>query len=267
MRDPKASEALGTLSLIERQMLLYNARRRLVRENPAVELPGPYRFITISRDIGALGDFVASELATRLCWHIFEKEIVDYIAKHGHVRQDLVRQMDERGQSLVHDTVDRLLRMFQGGSFGNEEYHAALLKTLATLAAQGGAILVGHGGAFALQGQPGLHVRITASQTARIERLSQRWMASIEETRKRVQQIDEERRQFILYHFKVNREDSRFFDLIFSTDHIGVEQVVQSILGAMQHPEKVVLTPARPPVPERATASASENPGSSEPRS
>ena len=262
MKDPKTSEALGTLSLIERQMLLYNARRKLVRENPAAEVPGPYRFVTISRDIGALGDFVASELSTRLCWHIFEKEIVDYIAKHGHVRQDLVRQMDERGQSLVHDTVDRLLRMFQGGSFGNEEYHAALLKTLATLAAQGGAILVGHGGAFALQGQPGLHVRITASPAVRVERLSQRWMVSMEETRKRVQQIDEERRQFIQYHFKVNREDNRFFDLIFNTDHIGVEQVVLSLSGALQHPEKIQVTPARPPFPERDAASASKDTGS-----
>jgi hypothetical protein len=249
MKDPKSGEMQGTAHLVERQMLLYNTRRKLARENHAEELAGPYRFVTISRDIGALGDIVASELGTRLCWQVFDKEIVDYIAKQSHVRQDLVRQMDETARSLVHDTVDRLLRMSQGGYFGNEEYHVALLKTLATLAAEGGVILVGHGGTFVLQGQPGLHLRITASLETRVERLSKRWVVPLEAARKRVLQIDAERRHFVLYHFKLDREDVRFFDLVFNTDHMSVEQVVTSVLGVMQQPEEIKITGSRPTPP------------------
>jgi cytidylate kinase len=261
MKDPKSGEMQGTAHLVERQMLLYNTRRKLARENPAAELAGPYRFVTISRDVGALGDIVASELGTRLCWQVFDKEIVDYIAKHSHVRQDLVRQMDETARSLVHDTVDRLLRMSQGGYFGNEEYRVALLKTLATLAAQGSVILVGHGGAFVLQGQPGLHLRITASLETRVERLSKRWVVPPEEARKRILQIDAERRHFVLYHFKLDREDIRFFDLVFNTDHMDAEQVATSILAVMQQPEKIKITRAHPLHPRDASEPGLPLPG------
>jgi len=234
MKDPTSPQALGTAHLVERQMLLYNARRRLVLEHPEQEVPSRYRFLTISREVGALGDIVASELATQLRWHVFDKEIVDYIAGHTHVRQDLVRQMSERAQSLVHDTVERLLRMAQGSSLGNEEYHHALLKTLAALATQGGAIILGHGGAFALQGQPGLHIRIAGSLEVRVERLSKRWLVPQAEARKKVLQIDAERRHFIQYHFKQDRENLEFFDLVFNTDHLSVEQVVSSVVSLLK---------------------------------
>lgn len=246
MKDARSGEASGAIRLVERQMLLYDARRKLARENPAATIAGSYRFITISRDIGALGDVVASELAARLNWQVFDKEIVDYIARHSHVRQDLVRQMDETARSLVHDTVDRLLRMFEGSCFGNQEYHEALIKTLVTLAAQGGVILAGHGGAFALQGQPGLHLRITASLETRVERLSRRWVVPPEEARKRVLQIDAERRYFVQYHFKVDREDAGFFDLVLNSDRMDVGQMVNAILTVVQPQERIAVTGIRP---------------------
>jgi cytidylate kinase len=229
-------------------MLFYEERRKLIRKHAADEVAGPYHFITISRDVGALGDAIASETAMRLKWKVYDKEIVDYIARHSKVRHDLVDQLDEKTQSLVQDSVSGLLRMLQGQGISNEEYHVALIKTLATLAAQGRAILLGHGGAFALQDQPGLHVRITASLPVRVRRLSERWSMPIGKTRRSVVKIDAERRDFIQQHFNQDKDDIRHFHLVFNTDNLAVDYIVDAIIGIIQHGK--LETAGRQPVSE-----------------
>jgi cytidylate kinase len=238
------SESVSSVGhLIERQMLLYEEKRKLVQQNAAAELAGPFNFITISRDVGALGDAVASEIAAGLNWKVYDKEIVDYIAKHSKVRHHLVDQLDEKTQNLVHDSVSGLLKMLQGQSFSNEEYHIALIKTLAALAAQGNAILLGHGGAFVLQDQPGLRVRIPASLPARVNRLSKRWNMPVDKTRRSVLKIDAERRDFIKHHFNQDKDDIRFYHLVFNTDNLTVDYIVISILGIIERSRQQVPTP------------------------
>ncbi len=219
--------------LVERQMLLSDVRNRAAGTQPSHESTGGYRFITIARSVGALGDELAAELATRLNWHVYDKEIVDAIAQDKHVRQDLVRELDERSQSLIHDTVARLLLMAEGISFGNEEYHEALLRTLALLSTRGEAVIVGRGGACALQGEHGLHLRIIASPEVRIQRLVQLWQVPPDEARRRMAQIDAQRRSFVQHHFRHDVEDLRFYSAIFNTDKQSVHQVADAVMGML----------------------------------
>ncbi len=231
--------------LIERQMILYEEKRKLARQDTAPELKGSYNFITISRDVGAMGDAVASEIASRLKWKVYDKEIVDYIAKHSRVRHNLVDQMDEKTQSLLQDSVSRLLRVLQGQpGLSKEEYHIALINTLAALAAKGSAILLGHGGAFVLQEQPGLHVRITASLSERVKRLSKRWNMPMDKTRRSVRKTDVQRRDFIRHHFNQDRDDARFYHLVFNTDHLALDHIVAAILGIIECSRQQAASPA-----------------------
>jgi hypothetical protein len=221
--------------MIERQMLLAKTREKIVRAGVAVKSNPQYRFITISRDKGSLGDAIAQELGQRLGWGVYDKEILDYIAQDSHVRQSLAQQLDEKARSLVHETIQRLLRMAEGGSFGVAEYHEALLKTLAYLSTRGEAILVGRGANFAMRSETtGLHVRIIASTKMRIERLSLRWHVPPAEARWRMVEMDNERRNFIRHHFRQNIDDASYYDLVYNTDHLTPLQVVESILGVMQ---------------------------------
>lgn len=234
MARQDSAEMSGFAHLVDRQVLLYEERRKLARQGGKELASGPYRFITISREVGALGDVVAAEIAHRLHWRVYDKEIVDYITREGHVRKGLVDQLDEKARDMIHDTAERFFGMFEGHPFGNEEYHVALVKTLVTLAAGQNAILLGHGGAYVLQEQPGLHIRITASLPVRVERLSRRWGLSTEDTRRRVQGIDAERRHFLHRHFKTDGENLRFFHMVFNTDHFGFDQVVAAIMTVME---------------------------------
>lgn len=235
MKPIQPGEPYGAAHLIERQMLLSSVRQKAVQESPTVDPVRGFRFVTISRYVGSLGDSIASALASHLGWHVYDREIVDYIARNSHVRQSLVEELDERARSLVGDTVQRFLEMIQGVSFGVEDYHESLYKTLVSLGARGKAILVGRGANFVLRGHPGLHLGILASPEVRVERLCRIWNTSPDEARRRMRQCDSERRNFIHHHFKRDPDDPTSYDLVFNTDRLSLEQVVDSVKGVMTH--------------------------------
>jgi hypothetical protein len=221
----------GTQHLIERQVLLSDVLRKAIMQAPSSEPGNRFRFVTISRDRGSLGDAIAYELAGHIGWHVFDKEIVNYIAQNAHVRESLVRQLDEHSHTLMQDTIQRFLEWVEGGAFGREDYYDALLKTLAYLAGRGEAIIIGRGSNFALHRERnGLHVRITASPEVRTERLSKRWAVSLEEARRRMLALDSERKQFVRWHFHQDVDDPAFYHAVYNTDHLEPGHVVASMV-------------------------------------
>jgi len=240
MQSTKSGESYGTAHLIERRLLLSNVLKKAVSEAPVVEPENRFRVLTISRDRGSMGDAIAQELAGHLGWHVFDKEIVNYIAENNHVRESLVRQLDERSQSLIQDTIHRFLGMVEGGTFGIEDYHHALIKALAYLAARGEAIIIGRGANFALRPEAhGLHIRITASPETRVARLSERWKVPASAARKRMLELDSERRDFVRRHFHRDVDDDRAYDLIFNTDRADTTHVIASILAVISLPARI----------------------------
>lgn len=234
MQHSGSTEQYGSAHLVERQMLFREAREKVVDEKPRVTSSTRYRFATISRQPGSLGTDIVQELGGHLRWHVYDREILESIALSAHVRNSLVEQLDERAQDLVHETVQRFLRMVEGGSFGMEEYHEGLLRTLAGLAARGDAILVGRGANFVLHGQPsGLHVRLVASEETRVQRLSRRWNVPATEALRKMREIDLDRRSFIRLHFRNDIGDPRHYDLVLNTDGLAPQQAVAIILAAM----------------------------------
>jgi cytidylate kinase len=229
-------ESDATAELVEQQLLLWNARRMAAHEKSKGE--SGYRFLTIARDEGSLENEIAQELSRRLRWHVFDTEILTYIAKNSHVREKLVRELDQKSQGFIKDAIPRLLSIPEYVSFGREEYHEALLKTLICLATHGAAILVGRGANFALrQDAHGLNVRVTASPEVRAQRLSEDWKVTIEEARHRMQVDDEERRKFIRHYYKHDFDDACFYDIVVNTDRASAERVASLIVAFMNHPE------------------------------
>lgn len=235
MQSSKSGASFSSVRMIERQMLLANTRDRAIRAANAERAGLRYRFVTISRDPGGLGSEIAQMLGRHLEWLVYDREILDYIAQNSHVRQSLVEQLDEKSQGLVHETIQRFLMMTAGGAFGIAEYYEALVKTLAYLSTRGDAILVGRGANFVTREEGrGLHIRIIASPHIRMQRLAARWRIPPTEARWRMDELDLQRRNFIRRHFKQNVDDPRFYDLTFNTDRMPPQQVVKSILSAMQ---------------------------------
>jgi cytidylate kinase len=222
-----------TADLVEQQLRFWNIRRRAAQEK--FSEASRFRFLTLARNEGSLGDEVAQELSRRLGWHVFDKEIVGYIAKNSHVRENLVGQLDQKSQGILQDAISRLLRMPEYGSFGREEYYEALFETQACLAEHGAVILIGRGANFVLRHDThGLNVRITASPEVRARRLAKTWNLTPEETRRRMFADDGEQRKFIRQYFKHDFDDMCFYDLLVNTDRLGIEQAATSILSVLR---------------------------------
>ena len=237
MKSLGSDELDLTGDMIERRMRLRDVQLQTERENREKEAPVRYRFLTVTRDGGSLADEIVRELAARLAWHVFDKEIVNHIAEHSHVRENLVRQLDERSQGLIQDAILRMLRMPEYPSFGAEEYHAALLKTLAYIATQGNAVVVGRGANFALRAEKeGLNVRLAGSLEVRELRIAEKLKLTPEAARDRIRSEDEERRKFIHQYFRQDIDDVRFYDLMFNTDRLSVKEVVSSIMAVLRRP-------------------------------
>lgn len=230
------SQADITARISERQMRLWNAlhsaeHARRVKEHTRVS---PYRFATVSRDAGSLGDEIAKELANRLGWHLFDREIVNSIARNQHVREEMVNQLDEKSQGILQEAILRLLRMPENASFGSEEYHISLIRTFAMIASQGGAILLGRGANFALRwSEAGLHIRITGSAEARLRRLNEQWRLPADKARKRLEEIDTQKRNFIRRHYGKDYNDIGYYDIVLNTDRLSVSQAVDLILSIL----------------------------------
>lgn len=218
--------------IIERQMRLRNALRRAESPKSAA-----HRFLTISREEGTMADEIAQALARRLGWRLYDRELVNQIANNSHLREELVRQLDERSY-LAHDSivdmVVHLLKLPDSTAFDAQRYHEALLKTLVTVAAHGDAVIVGRGANFVLRWVSyGFHVRLIGSLETRIQRLSATWKVAPEIARERLLKVDAERRAFIQQHFQEDLDDPRFYAVVLNTDQLSMQQIVDTILSLL----------------------------------
>ena len=221
--------------LVNRQIMLSNARTKALHEGESKDQLFAYRIITIEPDIGSLTKEIANALAEIIRWQVFDNEIVEYMAKNAHVKEKIVREMDEKSQNLVHEEIEQFLRLLmKENNFGEFEYHQALLKTLMSLESKGEAILVGHGCAFALDDDFNLRLRITASASKRIERLCHRFNQPMETVRKLMLEWDRKAQEFVQLHFGRNRDDPSSYDLVLNTDKLPVMKIVDAILATMK---------------------------------
>jgi len=226
--------------LVEKQLRLWNARSRAANEK--ADTAPDFRFLTIAKDEGSLGAEVALELSHRLGWHVFDEEIIHYIAQNGHVSENLVRQLDQKSQNSIQETIERFLKTIEQDSFSGDDYHEALLVTLMCIAKHGAAIIVGRGANFALCNESwGLKVRLTASPEVRVQRLAERWKVAEDEARHRMQVIDGEKKKFIRHYYYRDFDDIRFYDVMFNTDRTSADRISSSIQAFMNHPADVMI--------------------------
>lgn len=80
MQPSQSGQPYDAAHIVERQMLLHETLNKAAQPRPTAQANLRYRFITISRDRGSLGDAVAQDVAARLGWSVYDREIVDHIA-------------------------------------------------------------------------------------------------------------------------------------------------------------------------------------------
>ncbi|HVH64723.1 MAG TPA: cytidylate kinase-like family protein, partial [Candidatus Acidoferrum sp.] len=171
--------------------------------------------ITIARQYGAGGEAVGQLVARRLKAELLDKEIIAEVARRLQLSPEEVEAQDESPGSFL----GRLLTTLGSASLDYSippevaawtppyadpafDPRRAILnitqEVIREAARTGNAVIVGRGGAFVLQGYPGvLHVFLIGSREARIQALAENFGMSEEEAVHRMKQTDANRSAYI----------------------------------------------------------------------
>lgn len=204
-----------------------------LRRSDAGGVPaGPARnrpLITLSREFGAGGHTVAERAAKELgsTWTLWDRELIDEIAKSAHVVSEMVSTLDEHTQSWADDIV---LGIFGRAGLEIAGYRKHLSLVLLALAQQGRKIIVGRGANFLLPNA--LNVRLEATLGYRIEATMQREAIDHDEAARRVHAVDHDRADYTRRVFGRDVTDRRAYDMVIQVDQLGMDAAAAAICAA-----------------------------------
>ena len=210
------------LHLVNQSVLRYALERQaaLERANRQGTPPGIRPVITVSRQLGSGGTVIAQALADRLGFQLFDREIIDTVARESGVRHQIVEALDEHMRSGIEQWMDGVLH---SRIFTAEEFIPALARTLITIARAGSGVLVGRGANFILAGEPALHLRVVAGLEYRIGMLMRHLGVERETAEEQVRIADRDRNRFIEKHLRRDIDDPTAYHLVLNPELLGIE--------------------------------------------
>ena len=181
--------------------------------------------VAISRLPGCAGRAVALELARRMGYSLFDKEILEEVAKRSHMSVSRVCFLDEKSRSSIGELVESLIRPGCRG----EDYFRHLSRTLLSIAQHGRAVILGRGASFILPPKTCLRVLLVAPLKKRTQDLADRLGISLTDSGGIIRRVETDRRAFILDHFHRDMTDPTNYDIVFNTEGVGVSGVADEI--------------------------------------
>lgn len=239
-------ETPGIAQMVEKQWKKW----LLLTQRKAGQKGKLFPTITISREKASGGSSIAGLLAERLGLVVFDRAIVDEVARSASVDRVVVEHLDERSRHSIRELTERVIHR---RNFSPETYMAYLTKTILTIGEKGGAVIIGRGAHLLLPVERCFRVRVVAPFEIRVERLSSR--AAMERTAAEslIAETDRERAQFIKEHFQQSDDNPLLYDLVINTGRITLETAVELIARAVEAGFPGVL----PAVPSATQVSAS----------
>ncbi|MBV9775223.1 MAG: cytidylate kinase-like family protein [Gemmatimonadetes bacterium] len=193
--------------------------------------------ITISRQLGAGGQAVATLLAEQLGWRLLDRALVERIAEELEVAPEDVEECDERVESFVERLGAYLAEGFPEvlptpvlRPVSPERTARSVRRIVGALVEEEPAVVVGHGAQCILQGQPGtMHVFLHAPLHVRVARAMERYRIGEREATERIRRSDGDRKRYVREHFERDWLDACLYHLCLDTGSVGVEGAVDLI--------------------------------------
>ena len=179
--------------------------------------------LTISRSANVNTDELIHIIAQRTAWKVYDKEIVDYIAHHAHVRKALVESFDEKQKKQLDEMFSFLLNAHH---FSHETYLKYLIRSIISIAAHGKAVFVGRGANFILNDDQALKVRIIK------ERLQ-----NPSDDKENI-----ERAAFVKRMFNADINDAGHYHMVLNLSKMEVQTCADVIIHALEQKYDVSFT-------------------------
>ena len=194
---------------------------------PEVNIP----VITVSMKPGSGGSLVAQEVADRLGFDYFHRDIIQGIAKSAKIRASVIDTIEKERLSGIEDFISSLYKdqyLYPG------IYMQHLVKVVNTIADHGRAVIVGRGANFILPPEERFSLRVVAPLEIRIQNVARAYKVSAEKARKRVIGRESRRSAFIRKSYNADISDPENYDLTINTGRMGIETAVEAVIAAVK---------------------------------
>jgi cytidylate kinase len=179
--------------------------------------------ITISREFGSEGDWIAHHVAQSLGYHFVDRNFVGHIIdQYGYVEFD-----------REYTTMPRFWERFDAQREKERETVVSMLnQVIRAVAHHGHAVILGRSGFEVLGGFADvLHVRLQAPFAVRVQRIMDQQNLSFEMAESLVKQNDKVRVGFVEEFYKVPWNSIQAFDLVINTGKIESDLASEMIVN------------------------------------
>jgi cytidylate kinase len=166
--------------------------------------------ITISRELAALGDETAHELASQLSYRFVDKYTLEERIKAQGVEEGKLRKYDEKKPSF-----------WASLSQDRDDYLHFLKTAIFAEAGQGNCVIIGRGAGVILKAIPGVFsVFLAAPPEIRLERVKSYFHCDDKRARQIIGQSDNDREGFHKYFFDSKWKEAGNYHLALNTGHL-----------------------------------------------
>jgi cytidylate kinase len=186
--------------------------------------------ITLSMEPGSGGSILAQQIADRLEFDLFNREIVEEIAKSAEIRETVIETLEKDRLSGIEDFIASLVKDYY---IHPDLYLEHLFKVISTIAKHGRAVIVGRGANFILPAHEIFAVRVIAPLEIRIRNVALKYNVAAEEAKRRIIQRESRRKAFIRHSFNADISDPIHYDMVINTGKISIAAAVEAVIAAV----------------------------------
>lgn len=187
--------------------------------------------LCISREYGARGGSIGRKLAKKLGWQVYDHEILQYMAAH----QSILQELNSLISNSIKDWVDSQWNILAQKKLVNPSHDFEnFAKIILSLGYLGKTVFVGAGAGLLLPRECRLHVRVVSPMENRIAFISQYDRCTSQAATQKVIFNDQKRLEYIKKNFPEGEQDSCDYDLLMNSSNLGEDCCVQVINQAIR---------------------------------
>lgn len=192
------------------------------------------KIITISREFGSGGGEIGKQVARRLGYDYFDKEIILQAARSANLDLDSVESLDEKVIPRFGFTQS-LFDLYNSPL--DERLFEAQRQVIKKMGERGRCVIVGRNANSILQEyDDSLHVYIHADKYWRVMRMKEEKMAEYSEGKisQHMRDVDKARKKYCAYYTDTEFGAAEFYDLCLSTSSLGIDTCADLICAAAE---------------------------------
>ena len=193
--------------------------------------------ITISREFGSGGRTIGRQLADRLGYRFYDRELVDEVAKRSGFSPEFIEENGEYANaksSLLFYLATA--RQYTAENLStNDQLYVFQAKLIEELAESGRCVIVGRCADYILRERTDcLHVFICADMESRAKRIVERYGENKKSPEKRLNEKDQKRKVYYRNYTGRLWGQAQNYDLCLNTAELGFEKCVRVIKEYMK---------------------------------